>query len=201
METCTRSVLKEEATESERRELTAKNIDLEKTLDAMKLEQGRMQAEVRALEKQRDQHCAHSEILLKEKNRLTGELMRMRRPLSAAAHSPDTAAEKATFTTPPPNIKTAIRAQPYSPDEVPMTRTPVHHRKPMTSVSTKSYNNILTGAAARPSSFANEAAASPAANRVTILERKRQLDEARKAALSRAACRPLSASGAGAWAS
>lgn len=79
---CEAAVADRDAHEDERVSLLERVRSDARAMEAQRLEIGRLQAEVRTLEKQRNQHCAHSEILLKEKNRLAGELLRIKRPLN-----------------------------------------------------------------------------------------------------------------------
>lgn len=84
---CEAAVADRDAHEDERVSLLERVRSDARAMEAQRLEIGRLQAEVRTLEKQRNQHCAHSEILLKEKNRLAGELLRIKRPLNYGALS------------------------------------------------------------------------------------------------------------------
>jgi hypothetical protein len=67
---CEAAVADRDAHEDERVSLLERVRSDARAMEAQRLEVGRLQAEVRTLEKQRNQHCAHSELLLKEKNRL-----------------------------------------------------------------------------------------------------------------------------------
>ena len=79
---CEAAVADRDAHEDERVSLLERVRSDDRAMEAQRLEIARLQAEVRTLEKQRNQHCQHSELLLKEKNRLAGELLRIKRPLN-----------------------------------------------------------------------------------------------------------------------
>ena len=121
---CEAAVADRDAHEDERVSLLERVRSDARAMEAQRLEIGRLQAEVRTLEKQRNQHCAHSELLLKEKNRVAGELLRIKRPLNYAtptyhhapvSHLPSSATSSAAAASPATHAAAAALTTPRAP--------------------------------------------------------------------------------------
>ena len=212
---CEAAVADRDVKEAECAELLARVAADARSLELREMEIDRLQHEVHALEKQGRLNRAHSELLLKEKNRLSGELLRNKRPVNygppvwhvtTSSNAPKTAEDHAA-PMPSPHTpsdagcvasgKTAAR-RPASASRAPNDSPASVHDSPasmrkMFACTPRGFgtaSKTLRKGLASPSDAVDDSGYTPP-SKDTIAERKKALMEAAKAALGRASRKPL----------